>query len=106
MRFITRLGFLVLIGLSMISGASRVAAQAPATTVTRLFTAADGQSHAEDTVIAWRPAKLRAELKESESVKVTGAQFLRWPRGLALTLFDTLPVAKRAFTHAMLFGLR
>jgi 2-octaprenyl-6-methoxyphenol hydroxylase len=31
---------------------------------------------------------------------------LRWPRGLALTLLDTLPVAKRAFTHAMLFGLR
>jgi 2-octaprenyl-6-methoxyphenol hydroxylase len=32
--------------------------------------------------------------------------FVRWPRGLALTLFDTLPVAKRAFTRAMLFGLR
>jgi 2-octaprenyl-6-methoxyphenol hydroxylase len=32
--------------------------------------------------------------------------FARWPRGLALTLFDTLPVAKRAFTRAMLFGLR
>jgi hypothetical protein len=31
---------------------------------------------------------------------------LRWPRGLALTLLDTLPAAKRAFTHAMLFGLR
>jgi 2-octaprenyl-6-methoxyphenol hydroxylase len=32
--------------------------------------------------------------------------FLRWPRGLALTLLDTLPVAKRAFTRAMLFGMR
>ena len=32
--------------------------------------------------------------------------FLRWPRGLALTLLDTLPAAKRAFTRAMLFGLR
>jgi 2-octaprenyl-6-methoxyphenol hydroxylase len=31
---------------------------------------------------------------------------LRWPRGLALTMLDTLPAAKRAFTHAMLFGLR
>ncbi len=31
---------------------------------------------------------------------------LRWPRGLALTLLDTLPVAKRAFTRAMMFGLR
>ncbi len=30
---------------------------------------------------------------------------LRWPRGLALTLLDALPPAKRAFTHAMLFGI-
>ncbi len=30
----------------------------------------------------------------------------RWPRGLALTLLDAVPAAKRAFTHAMLFGLR
>jgi 2-octaprenyl-6-methoxyphenol hydroxylase len=30
---------------------------------------------------------------------------LRWPRGLALTLLDALPPAKRAFTRAMLFGL-
>jgi len=32
--------------------------------------------------------------------------FLRWPRGLALTMLDALPPAKRAFTRAMLFGLR
>ena len=32
--------------------------------------------------------------------------FVRWPRGLALTLLDAVPAAKRAFTHAMLFGLR
>ena len=31
--------------------------------------------------------------------------FVRWPRGLALTLLDAVPAAKRAFTHAMLFGL-
>ncbi len=31
---------------------------------------------------------------------------VRWPRGLALTLLDAVPAAKRAFTHAMLFGLR
>jgi 2-octaprenyl-6-methoxyphenol hydroxylase len=31
---------------------------------------------------------------------------LSWPRGLALTLLDMLPAAKRAFTRAMLFGLR
>jgi len=30
---------------------------------------------------------------------------LRWTRGLALTLLDMLPPAKRAFTHAMMFGL-
>ena len=31
--------------------------------------------------------------------------FARVPRGLALTLLDALPPAKRAFTRAMLFGL-
>ena len=31
---------------------------------------------------------------------------LRWPRGLALTLLDAVPFAKRAFTRAMLFGVR
>jgi 2-octaprenyl-6-methoxyphenol hydroxylase len=31
---------------------------------------------------------------------------LRWPRGLALTLLDAVPAAKKAFTRAMLFGIR
>lgn len=31
---------------------------------------------------------------------------VRWPRGLALTMLDAFPPAKRAFTRAMLFGLR
>jgi 2-octaprenyl-6-methoxyphenol hydroxylase len=31
---------------------------------------------------------------------------VRWPRGLALTLLDAVPVAKRVFTDAMLFGIR
>ncbi len=31
---------------------------------------------------------------------------VRWPRGLALTLLDSVPAAKRAFTRAMLFGVR
>ena len=31
---------------------------------------------------------------------------VRWPRGLALTMLDAVPAAKRAFAHAMLFGLR
>jgi 2-octaprenyl-6-methoxyphenol hydroxylase len=34
------------------------------------------------------------------------ASWLRWPRGLALTLLDALPPAKRMFTHAMLHGVR
>ena len=31
---------------------------------------------------------------------------VRWPRGLALTLLDSVPAAKRVFMHAMLFGIR
>jgi 2-octaprenyl-6-methoxyphenol hydroxylase len=31
---------------------------------------------------------------------------LRWPRGLALAALDALPPAKRAFSRAMMFGLR
>jgi len=34
------------------------------------------------------------------------AALLRWPRGLALTLLDSLPPLKRIFTRAMLYGLR
>jgi 2-octaprenyl-6-methoxyphenol hydroxylase len=30
---------------------------------------------------------------------------LSWPRGLALTMLDTLPPMKRLFTRAMLYGL-
>jgi len=33
------------------------------------------------------------------------SSLLRWPRGLALTLLDAFPLAKRSFTRAMLFGL-
>ena len=34
------------------------------------------------------------------------APLLRWPRGLALTMLDALPVAKRAFTRVMSLGIR
>lgn len=34
------------------------------------------------------------------------AALLRWPRGLALTMLDSLPEVKRAFTRAMSFGMR
>jgi hypothetical protein len=84
MPSVVRLRFVVvaLVGLVPVLGASRLAGQKqPTTTVTRLYTGADGQSHAEDIEVAWRPAKLRPELSDAEMVKATGAQFLRWPRG-------------------------
>jgi 2-octaprenyl-6-methoxyphenol hydroxylase len=40
------------------------------------------------------------------SVFGSDRSLMRWPRGLALNLLDTLPPAKRAFTHVMLHGLR
>jgi 2-octaprenyl-6-methoxyphenol hydroxylase len=36
----------------------------------------------------------------------TDAPLVSWPRGLALTMLDSLPAVKRAFTRAMLFGMR
>jgi mannose-6-phosphate isomerase-like protein (cupin superfamily) len=86
---------LALLTLSLVSSANHAAAQRrDATTVTRLYTGTDGQSHAEDIEVAWRPAKLRAELSESASVKVTGAQFLRWPRGF---VWEGHPASKRQY---------
>ena len=94
MQLFTRLGFVVLVSLAVVSSASHVAAQQHETTITRLYTGADGQSHAEDTEIAWRPAQLRAELNDSESVKATAAQFLRWPRGF---VWEGHPASKRQY---------
>ena len=96
MRLFTRFVFgVVLVSLAVVSSASHVAAQRQVTTtITRLYTGADGQSHAEDTEVAWRPAKLRPELNESESVKVTAAQFLRWPRGF---VWEGHPASKRQY---------
>jgi 2-octaprenyl-6-methoxyphenol hydroxylase len=36
----------------------------------------------------------------------TDVPIVRWPRGMALALLDALPPVKRAFTRAMMFGLR
>jgi mannose-6-phosphate isomerase-like protein (cupin superfamily) len=95
MPLFTRLGFVVVVTFAVILSAGHLAAQKPATTtVTRLYTGTDGQSHAEDTEIAWRPAKLRTELNESDSVKVTSAQFLRWPRGF---VWEGHPASKRQY---------
>ena len=95
MQLFTRVGFVVvLVSLAVVSSASHVAAQRRVTTITRLYTGTDGQSHAVDTEVAWRPAKLHAELNESESVKVTAAQFLRWPRGF---VWEGHPASKRQY---------
>jgi quercetin dioxygenase-like cupin family protein len=96
MRTYARVGFpVVLVCVAAMSSASHVAAQKGATTmVTRLYTGADGQSHAEERGVAWRPAKLRGELNESELVNVTTAQFLRWPRGF---VWEGHPASKRQY---------
>jgi mannose-6-phosphate isomerase-like protein (cupin superfamily) len=82
----------LVIGLAVVSG--HAAERRQTTTVTRLYTGADGQSHAEETQVAWRPARLRADLSESESVRATGAQFLRWPRGF---VWEGHPASKRQY---------
>jgi mannose-6-phosphate isomerase-like protein (cupin superfamily) len=93
--FTRRVFVVVLLSLAIVSSASHVAAQRRGTTiVTRLYTGTDGQSHAEDIEVAWRPAGLRAELSDSESVKVTNAQFLRWPRGF---VWAGHPASKRQY---------
>ncbi len=96
MKLYTRLGIVaILVSVTIVSSASHVAAQRrETTTVARLYTGADGQSHAEDVEVAWRPAKLRADLSDSASVNVTAAQFLRWPRGL---VWQGHPASKRQY---------
>jgi len=96
MRSHARLGLgVILVWFAAVSNTSHVAAQKRITTaVTRLYTGADGQSHAEDVEVAWRPARLRAELSESQSVNVTAAQFLRWPRGF---VWEGHPASKRQY---------
>ena len=95
MQPIARFAFVALIGLPIVSSATRASSQSDAkTVVTRLYTGADGQSYAEDTEVAWRPAHLRAELSESAPVSVTGAQFLRWPRGF---VWADHPASKRQY---------
>lgn len=85
----------IALALSVAASASSVAAQPRATTtVTRLYTAADGRSHAEDSPVVWHTAKLRADLSESDVTKVTGAQFLRWPRGF---VWAGHPASKRQY---------
>src|SRR5262245_37838508 len=94
MQLFRRPGFVVvLLGLATVAG--DVAAQGRATTViARLYTGPDGQSHSEDIGVAWRPSQLNATFDESEPVRVTTAQFLRWPRGF---VWQGHPASKRQY---------
>jgi len=96
MRPITRIVLVVIVAaLPVVSSPSHAAAQKPvAMTVTRLYTGADEESHAQDVDVTWRTAKLHPDLRESEPVKVTGAQFLRWPRGF---VWAGHPASKRQY---------
>ena len=49
--------------------------------VTRLYTGPDGQSHFGKIELQMKPSALSAELDESEQLKVSGGQLLRWPPG-------------------------
>jgi 2-octaprenyl-6-methoxyphenol hydroxylase len=54
-----------------------------------------------------RAADRRAGIAFTDGlVHLFGGSTLRWPRGLGLAMLDALPPLKRAFTHAMLYGLR
>jgi quercetin dioxygenase-like cupin family protein len=96
MKPLMRLALLVtLASLAIVASGSRAQAQkSAATAVTRLYTGTDGQSHVSDVEVAWRPARLHPELNESESVRVSGAQFLRWPRGF---VWEGHPASKRQY---------
>lgn len=94
MRPSLRFALAIVLGVVVMTAHDAAAQQRQTTTVTRLYTGADGQSHAEDIEVAWRTAKLHADLSESESVKVTGAQFLRWPRGF---VWAGHPASKRQY---------
>ena len=80
---VKRLVLTALVGsLVVMWSARQVAAQrGMSIMMTRLFTGPDGQAHAAKTEMKLRPSTLRAGLDESEPLKVSGAQFLRWPPG-------------------------
>jgi len=84
----------VLVSIAVVSTANHVAAQKGLTTITRLYTGADGQSHASDIQVAWKPSTLHASLSESEVVNVRAAQFLRWPAGF---VWEGHPASKRQY---------
>ncbi len=50
-------------------------------TMTRLYTGTDGKTHAESTEVSLMPSGTLGGLEASETFKVSGAQFVRWPPG-------------------------
>lgn len=50
-------------------------------TITRLFTGADGQTHAGRIALSVVPSATLAGLEASEMFKVSGVRFVRWPPG-------------------------
>jgi quercetin dioxygenase-like cupin family protein len=57
-----------------------VAQQHQPITVTRLYTASDGQTHADNVEVKMAPTPIYAEAEASEAVKVSEAQFFRLPK--------------------------
>ena len=96
MQPLTRiLSAVALASIAVLSSAGHVTAQRQVTTtIARMYTGTDGQSHTDDVEVAWRPAKLSPSLSDSESVKANSAQFLRWPRGF---VWEDHPASRRQY---------
>jgi hypothetical protein len=70
------------LSLGLLSSGPPMAAQGRGSvTITRLVPGPDGKAQALNLPVAFHPSLLRAGLDESTAVKVSGAQFVRWPRG-------------------------
>ena len=66
----------------MIWSAHKLTAErSPTITMARLYTGSDGQTHAGTAEVRLRASTLRAGLDESEPVKASATQLLRWPPG-------------------------
>ena len=79
---IRRRVFTALVASLIVMWSAHLAAQrGTPVTMTRLYTGSDGQAHAETTEVKLRPSTRRPGLDESAPLKVSGAQFIRWPAG-------------------------
>ena len=70
------------VSLSLLSSGRPMAAQGRGSvTITRIVADPDGKAQALNLPVAFHPSPLKAGLDESTTLKVSGAQFVRWPRG-------------------------